>query len=70
MLYTAVYGDGQISKLIMSLNRSIIVNFRFLPKINRKMFVLILITTNVLKVLVSKIWFTFDVNIIFEILCV
>lgn len=52
-LYTAVYGDGLIFKPTMSLSHLTIVNFHFLHKINRRMFVLILITTNVLKVLVS-----------------
>jgi len=57
MSYTAVFGDGQISKPIMSLSLLTIVNFRSQLKTNRKMFVLTLIITNVLKVLVSQAQF-------------
>lgn len=38
MLYTVVYGVGLISKPIMSLSRSTIVNFHSLLKTNKKMF--------------------------------
>lgn len=61
-LYIVAYGDGPISKLITSSNRSTIVSFRFPLKTNRKTFVLIHTTTNASKVLVRHFhrqWYLF-----------